>query len=95
MAGKPPQRRVSLLPLSFPYSHNVYSSPPRNSLPAHTVRISTAPKSGALNTCESVWSYSKKLCCSVFIGESTGDVFTGAAAHLRVYGWYVHLVLKR
>lgn len=41
-----------------------------------------------------VRSYSEKICRPVFVGESTGDVFTGAAAHLRVLGWYVHLVLK-
>lgn len=39
-------------------------------------------------------SYSEKLCCPVFVGVSTGDVFTGAAAHLRVSGLYVHLVLN-
>lgn len=42
-----------------------------------------------------ICSYSKKLCCPVFIGKSTGHIFTGAAAHLRVWGWHVHLVLKK
>lgn len=44
---------------------------------------------------DGVCSYSEMLCCPIFIGESTGHIFTGAAAHLRVCGWYIHLVLNR
>lgn len=39
--------------------------------------------------------YSKKICSPVFISKRAGDVFAGAAAHLRVSGRLVHLVLHR
>lgn len=41
---KSPQRPVLLLPLLFPCSRNVCSSPPRSSLPANTIMIRSSQK---------------------------------------------------
>lgn len=47
-----------------------------------------------MNVDGSVYSYSEKLCCPIFVGKCTGDVFTGATAHLRVCRRDVHLMLR-
>lgn len=60
------------------------------------IQTESVPLRGIKGRAKCKWMrnpYSKKICCPVFNCKSAGDVFAGAAAHLRVCGRLVHLVL--